>query len=89
MAKNRDREREGGGDKGMLGTKCSNPKPTSQRLTQGFHIVSVLGRGQLPQCDPAELSCCQDWNKKYQSTVGGVTDLNYLQLDVKTKSSER
>lgn len=55
----REREREGGewpkkrqrkgadGDKGMLGTKCSNPKPTSKRVTQGFHIVSVSGRGPL------------------------------------------
>ena len=50
----KETEEGGGGDEGMLGTKCSNPKPTSQRVTQGFHIVSVLGRGPASWCDPAE-----------------------------------
>lgn len=59
-------ERKGeGGDKGMLGTKCSNPKPTSKTVTEGFCIVSVMGRGPFSYCDPAE------WQQRSAAVTSG------------------
>lgn len=69
---------------GALGTKCSNPKPTSQRVTWGFYIFSVLGQGQLSYCDPAEWQKrLTAFNTEYQLLI--FLDLNCLYIDVKKK----
>lgn len=75
-----------GGDKGMLGTKCSNPKPTSKTVTEGFCIVSIVTqqngsrdlllsraeeKNSLRQCGCSKLSTNVDKEKKNTNSSEG------------------